>query len=83
MGGEVVSLGCELPASHFIDEDQARRQIEASAAHLRVEETLGRPVSEARRLLQRARELLRQGLFTKAFLLAMKARGIALEMVGP
>jgi len=83
MGGEVVSLGCELPASHFIDEDQARRQIEASAAHLRVEEALGRSVSEAKRCLERAREFLRQGLFTKAFLLAMKARGIALEMVGP
>ncbi len=76
-------MGCEIPVSHFIDEDQAEKQIEASAAHLRVEEARGRPVSEARRLLQRAREFLRQGLFTKAFLLAIQARGIALERVGP
>jgi hypothetical protein len=83
MGGGGISMGCEIPVSHFIDEGQAEKQLEASEMYLRVEEALGRPVSEARRLLENARELLRRGLFTKAFLLAIQARGIALEMVGP
>lgn len=82
MDGKVVSMGCEMPVSHFIDEDQAEKLVEATEAHLRAEEARGRPVSEARRLLERARELLREGLFTKAFLLAIQARGIALERVG-
>ena len=75
-------MGCELPGSHFIDEDQAEKLVEAAEAHLRSEEARGRPVSEGRRLLERARELLREGLFTKAFFLALQARGIALERVG-
>lgn len=83
MNGEVVSMGCELPGSHFIDEDQAENQVEATAAHLQAEEARGNHVPEARRCLEKARELLRQGLFTKAFLLAVQARGICLEMVGP
>jgi hypothetical protein len=83
MGGEVVSLGCEIPVSHFIDEDQAEHQVEASERHLWSEEARGRPQEAARRLLEQARENLRRGLFTKAFLLAVQARGIPLEMVGP
>jgi hypothetical protein len=82
MGGEFVSMGCEIPVSHFIDEDQAEKLVEATEAHLRSEEARGRPVLEARRLLERAREFLRQGLFTKAFLLAIQARGFAIERVG-
>jgi len=81
MGADVVSTGCEIPVSHFIDEDQAEKQIEASEAHLRAEESRGRPVSDARRCLEKAREFLRQGLFTRAFFLAIQARGIALERV--
>lgn len=83
MGGKVVSMGCEIAVSHFIDEDQAEKQLEASESQLRAEEALGRPVSEARRLLARARQFLREGLFTKAFLLAVQARGIAVEKVAP
>jgi hypothetical protein len=83
MGGKVISMGCEIPVSHFIDEDQAEHQLEASESHLRAEEARGRPVAEARRLLARAREILRRGLFTKAFFLAIQVRGIALEKVGP
>jgi len=82
MGDEVISMGCELTVSHFIDEDQAEKQVEALAAHLRAEEARGRPVSETRCRLDRAREFLRLGLFTRAFLMAIQARGIALERVG-
>jgi hypothetical protein len=82
MGGRLVSMGCEMPVSHFIDEDQAEHQVDESEEHLRAEEARGRPVSEGRRLLERARQHLREGLFTKAFLLAIQARGINLERVG-
>jgi len=82
MGGQVVSLGCEIAVSHFIDEGQAEKQIEASESHIRAESAGGRPVSEARQCLDRAREFLRAGLFTRAFFLAIQARGIALERVG-
>jgi len=81
MGGEVVSMGCEIAVSHFIDEDQAEKQIEASESYMRAESAGGRPVSEARQCLDRAREFLRLGLFTRAFFLAIQARGIALERV--
>jgi hypothetical protein len=83
MSGEVVSMGCEMPASHFIDEDQAENQVEATAAHLRAEAARGRQAPGHQKLLDRARELLREGHFTKAFLLAIRARGIDLERVGP
>ena len=83
MGGEVVSMGCEIPVSHFIDEDQAEKQVEATEAHLRAVEARGHRDIGARRLLERARDHLRQGLFTKAFLLAIRARGINFETVGP
>lgn len=82
MSGEVVSMGCEIAISHFIDEDQAEKQIEASEAHLRAEQARGRPVTDARRCLDKAREYLQFGLFTRAFFLAIQARGIALERVG-
>ena len=81
MSGELVSIGWEIADSHFIDQDQAELQIDNCAAHLKEEEARGRPVAEARRCLERAREFLSRGLFTRAFFLALKARGVALERV--
>lgn len=78
----MVSMGCEIAVSHFIDQDQAEKQIEVAAEHMKAEEARGRPSASARRLLVEARELLEAGLFTRAFLLAVRARGMALETVG-
>jgi hypothetical protein len=44
---------------------------------------MGRPVQEAARLLQKACEFLEAGLYTKAFLYAVRAQGIALERLAP
>ena len=82
MGGDVVSMGCEIASSHFIDRDQAEKQMEATAAYIKAEEARGRPTGVARQLLREARELLDAGRFTRAFLLAVRARGMDLETVG-
>jgi hypothetical protein len=79
MSSEVVALGCEVATSHFIDEEQARHQIDMCELKLRADREMGRPVMEAAALLQLAREFLEAGLHTKAFLYAVRARGIAIE----
>jgi hypothetical protein len=80
---DVVALGCEVVTSHFIDEEQAERQIEQCEQKLRDDLALGKPTYEAARLLRMAREFLRARMFTNAFLCAVRARGIDLERLAP
>jgi hypothetical protein len=80
---EVLALGCEVATSHFIDEEQAQHQIDMCEVKLRVDREMGRPVSEAAALLEMAREFLQAGMYTKAFLYAVRARGITLERLAP
>jgi hypothetical protein len=80
---EVVSMGCEVATSHFIDEEQAEHQIDMCEVKLRGDRAMGRPVKEAAALLEKAREFLGAGMYTKAFLCAVRARGIALERLAP
>jgi len=68
-----------VAASHFIDEDQALHQIEQLQKKLDEEGARGRANEDARRLLTKARELLDAGQFSQAFMLAVRARGIAVE----
>ena len=83
MSSEVVALGCEVAASHFIDEEQAGHQIDMCELKLRADREMGRPVEEAARLLEMARECMDAGMYTKAFFLAVRARGIDLGRLAP
>ncbi len=83
MTSDVISTGCEVAASHFIDEEQARHQIDICELKLRADREMGRPVKEAAALLEMAREFLGAGMYTKAFLYAVRARGIAIERLAP
>lgn len=83
MASGEISVGCEMVVSHFIDEDQAESQIEQCEKMLADGTTLGRAAAEARAYLAKAREFLRAGLFTRAFLYAIKARGLDVEMLPP
>ncbi len=76
---ERASVRREGDTAHFIGEDQAEAQIELCEAHLKEEESRGRPIMERLRLLNEAKELLRDGLVTRAFLTAIRARGITVE----
>ena len=77
--GNIVSVGGDVETSHFIDEEQAEAQIDLCDAQLKEEQARGMPVSERLAFLKKARELLELGQFTKAFLFAVRARGIAVE----
>jgi hypothetical protein len=83
MTSDVLALGCEVATSHFIDGEQAEHQIDMCELKLRADREMGRPVSEAAALLKMAREFLEAGMYTKAFLYAVRARGIALERLAP
>jgi len=83
MQTEAVPMGCELPAVHFIDRDQARTQIEKCETQLREEEGSGAELAEAQRYLKIARSFYRLGSFTKAFLFAVRARRVAKEKLCP
>jgi len=83
MTPEVLTIGHELATSHFIDEEQAQHQINICELKLRADREMGRPVSEAAALLEMAREFLQAGMYTKAFLYAVRARGITLERRAP
>ena len=83
MPSDVVSIGREVVTSHFIDEEQAEHQIDMCEVKLRGDRAMGRPVTEATRLLNKAREFLQAGMYTKAFLYAVRARGIAIERLAP
>jgi hypothetical protein len=83
MTSEVVSIGCEVATSHFIDEEQAERQIDQCEEKLKEDASRGKPISEAARFLKKAREYLQAGMYTNAFLYAVRARGIALERLAP
>ena len=78
-----VSVGCEIAVSHFIDEDQAQSQIEQCERMLANLPARDRAVQQAREYLAKAREFLEAGLFTKAFLYAIRARGLDVEMLPP
>jgi hypothetical protein len=81
MGGEAISPGCEMAVSHSIDKEQAEFQIEQCERKLYEEEAKGNSSPEARRYLRMARECLESGLITRAFLLAVRARGLAVERI--
>ena len=83
MPSEAMPIGSEVETSHFIDEEQAERQIEECEQKLREDLALGKPTFEAARLLRMAREFLRARMYTNAFLCAARARGIALERLAP
>ena len=80
---EVVSIGSEVAISHSIDEDQTEFQIEQCEKKLDEEEAKGNSSPEARRYLRMARESLESGLFTRAFLFAVRARGLVVERIPP
>jgi hypothetical protein len=69
----------EGDTAHIIGEDQAEAQIGLCEAHLKEEQSRGRPILERLRLLNEAKALLREGHFTQAFLMAIRARGITVE----
>lgn len=77
--GDIISIGGEVDAAHFMDEDQAEAQIALCEALLKEEQASGKAVGERLRLLEDARYFLQNGLFTRAFLAAIRARGIAVE----
>ena len=83
MTSEELPVGCEMVVSHFIDEQQAESQIEQCERMLADGTSSGRPATEARAHLAKAREFLRAGQFTRAFLYAIKARGLDVEMLPP
>jgi hypothetical protein len=78
MQTEVASPGQELTATHFIDRDQARSQIEKCESQLNGGGDQA-DLAEAQRYLKIARSFFRLGSFTKAFLFAVRARRIARE----
>lgn len=77
--GDIISIGGEVDTAHFIDEDQAEAQIEHCEELLKQEQANGKAVKERLRLLEDARYFLQNGLFIRAFLAAIRARGIAVE----
>lgn len=79
MAAEVTTMAMEGDGVHFIDQNQARTQIEKCEAQLREFETTGRDMAEAQRYLKIARSFYRLGSFTKAFLFAVRARRVAKE----
>lgn len=78
MQAEVASPAQELAASHFIDRDQARNQIDKCESQLKESGGQG-DLAEAQRYLKIARSFYRLGSFNKAFLFAVRARRIARE----
>ena len=78
-GKERAPISKDADSARFIGEDQAEAQIGLCEALLKEEEERGRPILERLRLLNEAKALLREGLFTQAFLTAIRARGITLE----
>ncbi len=79
MQAEVASPGPDQGATHFIDRDQARNQIEK--CELQLKEGGGpSDLTEAQRYLKIARSFYRLGSFNKAFLFAVRARRLAKEL---
>ncbi|MEM2870204.1 MAG: hypothetical protein QW379_07280 [Thermoplasmata archaeon] len=79
MAAEVTTMTMEGSEAHFIDQYQAKTQIEKCEAQLREFEATGKDLSEAQRYLKIARSFYRLGSFTKAFLFAVRARRVARE----
>jgi hypothetical protein len=77
MVSEVSTLAHEMAASHFIDREQAKSQIEKCESQLKTGGVSGRDLAEAERYLNIARSFFRLGSFTKAFLFAVRARRMA------
>lgn len=70
-----------MAISHLINEDQAEFQIEQCKKKLDEDEAKGNSSPEGRRYLKMAREYLESGLFNKAFLYAVRARGLVVERI--
>jgi hypothetical protein len=79
MAMEVNTLAYDMAASHFIDREQAKSQIEKCESQLKEWGSSGRDLAEAERYLRIARSFFRLGSFTKAFLFAVRARRIVKE----